>query len=138
MSLQQLTKLYEELIKAGKFIDPSTEKQAFIDNLATDNADPVVWVGSNGETGVFAETLISNGLIEAERDRHWAATEHHFIGPNGKRFNNLVRDKQRYDINKNRVPKRAYVIKAIIKEVKAVKKYSDTLINEIYFLQSPK
>lgn len=125
MTLEQVTKLYDELIKAGKFIDVSTNKQAFVDNLTTDNAAPITWVGGNGQLAYLVEKLISKGLIEAQRGWHWVATKHHFIGLDSKRFDNLVRDKQRYDMNKKEpMPKRGDVINAIIKEVKAVVKAS--------------
>jgi len=121
MTLEQVTMLYEQLVMAGKLIDVSTDKQAFVDNLTTDNSVPITWIGGNGELAYLIERLISNGLIEADRERHWVATQQHFIGPNGKRFDNLVRDKQRYEMNKTRMPKRGANIDAIIKDVKAVK-----------------
>ncbi len=124
MSAGQPDKLYEELIRAGKFLDSSTDKQAFTSNLTSSNDTPIVWVGGNGQLAYLVEKLITNGLLEAEQESHWAAANHHFIGRDGKRFSNLVRDKKMYEqnrITKNK-PKRGNEIDIIIEAVKVIEK----------------
>lgn len=120
MSDGRLDKLYEELMSAGKLLDVSTDKQAFIANLTGDNTEPVIWVGGNGQLAYLIQRLVTSGLLEAKNDSLWAATEQHFIGYNDKRFNNLVRDRQMYEQNRGKKPKRGDEIDAMIEAIKLI------------------
>ncbi|AUD03266.1 hypothetical protein [Spirosoma pollinicola] len=120
MSDGRLDKLFEELMSASKLLDLSTDKQEFIANLTGDNTEPIIWVGGNGQLAYLIQKLVTNGLLGAKNDSLWAATEQHFIGTNDKRFNNLVRDRQMYEQNRSKKPKRGNEIDAIIEVVKLI------------------